>query len=58
MKIAFIVCVCIIIFGVMNYEKMSYKANYYRNKKNNTGYYWGGVPQNAAHPTEKGGVEK
>ena len=28
----------------MNYEKMSYKANYYRNKKNNTGYYWGGVP--------------
>ena len=58
MKIAFIICVCIIIFGVINYEKMSYKANYYKNKKNNMGYYWGGVPRNADLPTEKEGVQE
>ena len=46
MKILFIIAVCIIIFGVINYEKMSYKATYFRNKKNGTGYYWGGIPRN------------
>ena len=45
MWIAFCVAFSIVIFGVVNYEKMSYKANYLRNKKNNTGYYWGGRPR-------------
>ncbi len=42
MWIAFIIALAIVGFGVINYDKMSYKANYMRNKKNNTGYYWGG----------------
>lgn len=46
MTISIIVAVSILIFGVINYNKMSYKANYLWNKKNNTGYYWGGRPRN------------
>ena len=46
MWIAFCIALGIIIFGVVNYEKMSYKATYYRNKKNDVGYYWGGIPRN------------
>ena len=46
MNILFYVAFGIIIFGVINYDKMSYKANYMRNKKNNAGYYWGGIPRN------------
>lgn len=45
MMIAFCVSIGIIIFGIINYDKMSYKANCLRNKKNNTGYYWGGIPR-------------
>ena len=45
MWITFCIALGIVIFGVLNYEKMSYKANYLRNKKNNTGYYWGGRPR-------------
>jgi arginyl-tRNA--protein-N-Asp/Glu arginylyltransferase len=45
MWIAFIIALAIIAFGVANCDKMSYKANYERNKKNNTGYYWGGRPR-------------
>ena len=40
--ILFCIALCIVIFGVINYDKMSYKANYFRNKHNNTGYYWNG----------------
>ena len=47
MTIAFIIALGIVIFGVVNYDKMSYKANYLRNKENNTGYYWGGRPRNS-----------
>lgn len=57
MKIAFIICVFIMIIAVINYDKMSYKAWYHRHKDRNDGYYWGGVPRNADHPTEKGGAE-
>lgn len=46
MKALFIIALIIVIAGVFNYEKMSYKAMYYRNKKNVTGYYWGGIPRN------------
>lgn len=46
MTIAFIIALGIVIFGVVNYDKMSYKANYLRNKENSTGYYWGGRPRN------------
>ena len=46
MKALFIIALIIVIAGVFNYEKMSYKAMYYRNKKNGTGYYWGGIPRN------------
>lgn len=46
MTITFCIALGIVIFGVVNYEKMSYKATYYRNKKNDTGYYWGGIPRN------------
>lgn len=46
MWIAFCIALLIIIFGVLNYDKMSYKATYYRNKKNDVGYYWGGRPRN------------
>ena len=33
-------------FGVINYDKMSYKATYFRNKKEDIGYCWGGIPRN------------
>lgn len=33
MRILFIIAVCIVIFGVINYEKMSYKATYFRKKE-------------------------
>ena len=46
MWISFCIALGIVIFGVVNYDKMSYKANYYRNKKNDIGYYWGGIPRN------------
>ena len=46
MKIMFIVSIAIIIFAVINYDKISYKAWYYRNKEKGTGYYWGGIPRN------------
>lgn len=46
MWIAFCIALAIVIFGVINYEKMSYKATYYRNKKNDIGYYYGGIPHN------------
>ena len=46
MWIAFCLALGIVIFGVINYEKMSYKATYYRNKKNDVGYYWGCIPRN------------
>ena len=46
MWIAFCIALLIIIFGVLNHDKMSYKAAYYRNKKNDVGYYWGGKPRN------------
>jgi hypothetical protein len=46
MKTLFIIALCIIIFGVINYEKISRKATYYRNKEKNIGYYWGGIPRN------------
>ena len=46
MKLLFIIACVIIIFGVINYDKISYKATYYRNKKNDAGYYWGGIPRN------------
>lgn len=45
MWIAFCIALGVIVFGVINYEKVSYKANYLRNKKNNTGCYWGGKPR-------------
>lgn len=47
MTILFILALVVITFGIINYEKMSYKATYIRNKKNNTGYYWGGKPRNS-----------
>ena len=46
MWIAICVALGVVIFGTINYDKMSYKATYYRNKKNNVGYYWGGKPRN------------
>lgn len=46
MWIAFCIALGVIIFGVINYEKMIYKATYYRNKKNDVGYYWGGISRN------------
>ena len=46
MWIIFCIALGIVIFGVINYKKMSYKATYYRNKNNNVGYYWGGIPRN------------
>ena len=46
MTITFCIALGIVIFGAVNYEKMSYKATYYRNKKNDIGYYWGGIPRN------------
>ena len=46
MWIMFCIALGIVIFGVVNYEKMSYKATYYRNQNNNVGYYWGGIPRN------------
>jgi hypothetical protein len=46
MNIVFIIAISIVLFGVVNYDKMSYKATYYRNKKNNVGYYWGSRPRN------------
>ena len=46
MKIMFIISIAIIIFAVINYDKMSYKAWYYRNKDRDDGYYWGGIPRN------------
>lgn len=46
MKILFIISICIIIFAVFNYDKISRKAMYKRNKKNDIGYYWGGIPRN------------
>lgn len=46
MRILFFIALGIIIFGVINYDKMSYKATYFRNKKEDVGYYWGGVPRN------------
>ena len=46
MWIAFLIGIGIIIFGVINYDKMSYKANYMRNKENDVGFYWGGIPRN------------
>lgn len=46
MKIVFIISICIIIFAVFNYDKISRKAMYKRNKQNNTGWYWGGIPRN------------
>lgn len=33
MWIAFCIALTIVIFGVINYEKMSYKATYFRNRK-------------------------
>lgn len=53
MWILFIIALSIIIFGVFNYEKMSYKANYFWNKKNNTGYYWGGKPRKEMNDEKK-----
>lgn len=47
MHIAFMIALGVVIFGAIHYDKMSYKANYERNKKNNTGYYWGGRPRNS-----------
>jgi hypothetical protein len=47
MHVAFIIALGVVIFGAIHYDKMSYKANYERNKKNNTGYYWGGRPRNS-----------
>lgn len=46
MWIAFCISLGIVIFGIANYDKMSYRATYYRNKKSNVGYYWGGIPRN------------
>ena len=46
MCITFCIALGIVIFGVINYEKMSYKATYYRNKNSDVGYYWGGIPRN------------
>ena len=46
MLILFVIAICIIIFGIFTYDKRSYKAMYYRNKKNDIGYYWGGKPRN------------
>ena len=36
MWIAFFIALTIVIFGVINYEKMSYKATYLRNRKMET----------------------
>lgn len=47
MKTLFIIALIIVIVGIFNYDKMSYKAMYYRNKKNGTGYYWGGIPRDS-----------
>lgn len=47
MWILFGIAICIIIFGVFTYDKWSRKASYMRNKKNDTGYYWGGIPRNS-----------
>ena len=33
MWIAFCIAFALVIFGVINYEKMSYKATYFRNRK-------------------------
>ena len=46
MKISLLIAICLILVGVFNYDKISYKAMYLRNKKNNTGWYWGGIPRN------------
>lgn len=46
MRILFFIALGIIIFGVINYDKMSYKATYFRNKKEDVGYYWGGISRN------------
>lgn len=55
MKILFIIAICIIVFGVFNYDKISYKQAYYRNKANDTGYYWGGIPRNNKTIEQSGG---
>ena len=46
MKIMFLVCIAIIVFAVINYDKMSYKKWYKRCVEKGTGYYWGGIPRN------------
>lgn len=46
MTISFIIAIAIIIFGAIFHERISKKAMYEKNKKNNTGYYWGGIPRN------------
>ena len=46
MKIMFLVCIAIIVFAVINYDKMSYKKWYERCVEKRTGYYWGGIPRN------------
>lgn len=46
MTIAFCLALGIVIFGVINYEKMSYKATYYRNKQNDMCYDWDGIHRN------------
>jgi hypothetical protein len=46
MKILFIISIGLVIFAVFNYDKISRKAMYKRNKENDTGYYWGGIPRN------------
>ena len=46
MKILFIISIFIILFGVINHDKMSYKKAYYRNKEIDAGFYWGGIPRN------------
>ena len=54
MKIMLIISIAIIIFAAINYDKMSYKAWYYRNKDQNDGYYWGGIPRNKSESVQIG----
>lgn len=54
MKIMLVISIAIIIFAAINYDKMSYKAWYYRNKDRNDGYYWGGIPRNKSESMQIG----
>lgn len=44
--LAIILLVVILSIAVPTRDKWSYKAMYYRNMNNDTGYFWGGIPRN------------